>query len=90
MKLYGKQLLLEKTLVWPKKIDSKVFFKKLTMDSDSPTPTTFDQTLCKTTIARKNLGLTEKNRVKIIFQKSNDGFGFPDPDYLWSNFMGNN
>ena len=59
------------------------------MDSDSPTPLTFDQTLWKTASTRKNLGLTEKNRVKIFFQKTADGFGFPDPDYLWSNFIQN-
>ena len=65
-----------------KKSIQKFFSKKLTIDSDSPTPIAFDQTLWKTTSTRKNHGLTEKNRIKIFFQKTNDGFGFPDPDYL--------
>ena len=43
---------------------------------------TFDKTLWKTNAAQKNLGLTEKNRFKNFFRKTNDRFGFPDPDCI--------
>ena len=49
------------------------------MKSDSSTPIAFDQTLWKTTVARKNLGLTEKIDSKIFFKKLTMDSDSPTP-----------